>query len=177
MKTPVLTGVTGKIFGRIINRSGTNQPLNVMGNPIPYFPADSADNSGAVLKTILKETIDGVVTEGATIPNSAWKFCYGAGATFAAPGSPTALPVRVCLDGEPDLRPGEALSARIHGRRTRTCWAPAPRRSATCGSFFKYETEDDFGTANPLARPDQRGRSSAARRSRATSPGTSSTSA
>src|SRR5438552_15956679 len=40
VKTPVLTGVTGRIFGRIINRSGTNQPLNVMGNPIPYFPAN-----------------------------------------------------------------------------------------------------------------------------------------
>src|SRR5438132_12505878 len=33
VKTPVFTGVTGRIFGRIINRSGTNQPLNVMGNP------------------------------------------------------------------------------------------------------------------------------------------------
>ena len=42
VKTPVLAGVTGKIFGRIINRSGTNAaPLNVMGNPIPYFPANA----------------------------------------------------------------------------------------------------------------------------------------
>ena len=64
---PVITGVTGKIFGRIINRpNGTtapnnnprNQPLNVMGNPIPYFPADSADNSGAVMTIRTKETID-----------------------------------------------------------------------------------------------------------------------
>src|SRR5207253_8160763 len=98
VKTPVFTGVTGRIFGRIINRSGTNQPLNVMGNPIPYFPANSADNSDAVLKTHLHETLDGVVTEGETIPNSDWKFCYGASATFASPGTPAAgLPVRVCL--------------------------------------------------------------------------------
>src|SRR5262245_9185303 len=101
VKTPALTGTTGRIFGRIINRSGTNQPLNVMGNPIPYLPVNSADNSSAVLKEILKETINGVVTEGATIPNADWKFCYGAGATFAAPGAPGALPgtlpVRVCL--------------------------------------------------------------------------------
>src|SRR6266567_1571503 len=99
VKTPVLSGVTGRILGRIINRSGTNQPLNVMGNPIPYFPADSANNSGAELKEHLKETLTGVVTEGATIPNGDWKFCYGAGATFAAPGSPTSLPARVCLNG------------------------------------------------------------------------------
>ena len=42
VKMPVLAGVTGKIFGRIINRSGARSaPLNVMGNPIPYFPVDA----------------------------------------------------------------------------------------------------------------------------------------
>src|SRR6185436_19185439 len=40
VKTPVLNGVTGKILGRIVNRSGpSSAPLNVMGNPIPYLPA------------------------------------------------------------------------------------------------------------------------------------------
>src|SRR5712691_2411529 len=39
VKAPVLRGVTGKIFGRIINRSGPNsQPLNVMGNRIAELP-------------------------------------------------------------------------------------------------------------------------------------------
>ena len=43
VKVPVLTGVTGQIVGRIINRSGHGaQPLNVMGNPIPYFPVDAS---------------------------------------------------------------------------------------------------------------------------------------
>ena len=108
VKTPVITGTTGQILGRIINRPNvsndpttsnpTNQPLNVMGNPIPYFPANSADNSGATLKVHLKETINGAITEGGTIPNSDWKFCYGSSATFASPGSPTSLPVRVCLN-------------------------------------------------------------------------------
>src|SRR6266513_1249291 len=50
VKTPVLTGVTGKILGRIINRSSLDaQPLNVMGNPIAYFPADLTDNRGSKL--------------------------------------------------------------------------------------------------------------------------------
>lgn len=98
VKTPVLSGVTGRILGRIINRSGTNQPLNVMGNPIPYFPANSADNSDAVLRMHLNETINGNITVGEPIPNSDWKFCYGAAATFAAPGSPTSLPVRLCIN-------------------------------------------------------------------------------
>src|SRR3989475_1000750 len=96
VKVPVLSGVTGEILGRIINRSGPGaQPLNVMGNPIPYFPANPADNSGATLKVHLKETINGVITEGGTIPNSDWKFCGGG--TFAAPTAVTTLPVRLCL--------------------------------------------------------------------------------
>ena len=68
-----------------------------MGNPIPYFPANSADNSGAMLTSTPRKRITGNVTESGTVPNSEWKFCYGAGATFAAPGTPTSLPVRICL--------------------------------------------------------------------------------
>src|SRR6266568_3155305 len=150
VKTPVLSGVTGRILGRIINRSGTNQPLNVMGNPIPYFPADSANNSGAELKEHLKETLTGVVTEGATIPNGDWKFCYGAGATFAAPGSPTALPVRVCLGNGRSFDP-----ARLY-QLTYTVKDPYVLGAGTAAfrdvaSFFKHAAADDFGTANPLA--------------------------
>ncbi len=53
VKTPVLTGVTGQILGRIVNRSGLNAaPLNVMGNPIPYFPANPNDNSGDTLTIV-----------------------------------------------------------------------------------------------------------------------------
>jgi hypothetical protein len=96
VKTPVLSGVTGQILGRIINRSGLGaQPLNVMGNPIPYFPANAADNSGATLKVHTKETINGHITEGGTIANSDWKFCGGG--TFAAPTPVTTLPVNLCL--------------------------------------------------------------------------------
>src|SRR5438876_1025930 len=36
VRTPGLTGVKGRILARIMNRSRTDQPLNVMGNPIPY---------------------------------------------------------------------------------------------------------------------------------------------
>ena len=96
VKTPVVTGVTGQIVGRIINRSGLNgAPLLVMGNPIPYFPANPADNSGATLKVHLKETINGKITEGETIANGDWKFCGGG--TFAAPTPVTTLPVNVCM--------------------------------------------------------------------------------
>jgi hypothetical protein len=151
VKVPVLTGVTGRIMGRIINRSGTNQPLNVMGNPIPYFPANSADNSDATLTTILNETIDGAVTVGPTIPNTQWKFCYGAGATFAAPGAPTALPVRICLDGSLVSFDPAKLYQVVYTAKDPYVLGAGTAAFRDVGSFFKYAFTDDFGTPNPLA--------------------------
>src|SRR6266853_2512758 len=147
VKTPVLASVQGQILGRIINRSGLGaQPLNVMGNPIPYFPATSADNSSATLKVHIKETLTGVVTEGGTISTSDWKFCGGG--TFAAPTPVTTLPVRLCLKDGFD-------PAKLY-QLTYTAKEPYVLGAGTAAfrdvaSFFKHATADDFGTANPLA--------------------------
>ena len=146
--------MTGRIIGRIINRSGSNQPLNVMGNPIPYFPANATDNSDAVLKTHTKETINGVVTEGTTVPNGAWKFCYGLGATFAAPGWATpSLPVRVCLDGSVATFNPAKLYQLEYTVKDPYVLGAGTAAFRDLGAFFRYETQDDFGTMNPLARP------------------------
>ena len=147
VKTPVLTGVTGKIVGRIINRSGLDaQPLNVMGNPIPYFPVDSTDNSAARLTTHTHETINGVVTVGGTIPNSDWKFCGGG--TFAAPLPVTTLPVKVCLKDGFDATKLYQLAYTVKDPYVLGAGTAAFRDVA---SFFRYEAQDDYGTANPLA--------------------------
>jgi Alpha/beta hydrolase domain len=151
VKTPVLAGVTGRVLARIINRGGTNQPLNVMNNPVPYFPNDSADNSDAVLKVHLKETIDGVVTEGETIPNADWKFCYGAAATFASPGSPTALPVRVCLNGAVRTFDPAKLYQLVYTAKNPYVLGAGTAAFRDVQSFFRYAAMDDFLTANPLA--------------------------
>jgi hypothetical protein len=144
---PVLSGVTGRIVGRIINRSGLGaQPLNVMGNPIPYFPVDLASNKGAVLTTILHETIDGTVTAGPTIPNSDWKFCGGG--TFAAPQPVTGLPVRLCLKNGFDPAKLYQLAYTVKDPYVLGVGTLAFR---DVQSFFRYEAADDFGTANPVA--------------------------
>jgi len=147
VKVPVLTGVTGRMFARVINRSGLGaQPLNVMGNPVPYFPANAADNTGATLTIHLHETLTGVVTEGGTVPNSDWKFCGGG--TFAAPTPVTTLPVRLCLrDGFDPAKLYQVIY---------TATDPYVLGAGTAAfrdvqSFFRYETRDDFGTLNPLA--------------------------
>ena len=113
VKTAFVVGTPGRIFARIINRSGTNAPLNVMNNPIPYFPANSADNSEATLTIVLNETVNGAVTYGGTRKsNTAWKFCYGAGATFAAPDLHAAAGARMSEWCSCELRPSKAVSAR-----------------------------------------------------------------
>src|SRR5438105_2800874 len=156
VKTPVLAGVTGRILARIVNRSGTNQPLNVMGNPIPYFPADSSNNSDAVLKEHLQETLTGLVTEGATIPNTDWKFCYGAAGTFASPGSPLSgapnnLPVRVCLNGAVRSFEPAKLYQLVYTAKDPYVLGTGTAAFRDVESFFRYEPADSFGTANPLA--------------------------
>src|SRR5438477_4934236 len=148
VKVPVLTDVTGQIVGRIINRSGVGaQPLNVMGNPIPYFPVDATNNAGAKLTTHSKETIPGVVTEGSTIPNGDWKFCGGG--TFAAPTPVTTLPVNVCLKDGFDATKLYQLVYTVKDPYVLGAGTAAFR---DVGAYFKNEAQDDFGTANPLAR-------------------------
>src|SRR5580765_8329128 len=147
VKTPVVTGVTGDIIGRIINRSGLNAaPLNVMGNPIPYFPADSTNNAGATLTAHLSETINGKITEGGTIPNSDWKFCGGG--TFAAPLPVTTLPVQVCMKNGFDVTKLYQLRYKVKDPYVLGAGTAAFR---DVGSFFRYASTDDFGNANPLA--------------------------
>jgi hypothetical protein len=148
VKTPVLAGVTGKILGRIINRSGVNAaPLNVMGNPIPYFPANVSDNSGDTLTIVTNETIDGKVTTAGTVPNSDWKYCGGG--TFAAPLPVTTLPVNVCLKA-----PGfdaTKLYQLVYTAKDPYVLGAGTAAFRDVQSFFRYSTVDDFGTANPVA--------------------------
>ena len=164
VKTPVLTGVTGKIFGRIINRSAlpgqplNGQPLNVMGNPIPYFPVDVNSNAGATLKTILHETINGKVTEGNIIPNSDWKYCgapipatpttLAIPSTFDAPRPVTVLPVHVCLKGGFDVT---KLYQLVYPAKDPYVLGAGTAAFRDVQSFFRYESADDFGTPNPVA--------------------------
>ncbi len=142
VKAPVLTGVTGMILGRIINRSGMNgQLLNVMGNPIPYFPA--ADQSGATLTTHTKETVNGQIIVGEVIPNSDWKFCGGG--TFAAPLPVTTLPVQLCLKNGFDAT---RLYQLVYNAKDPYVLGAGTAAFRDVASFFRYAAA---GTANPLA--------------------------
>jgi Alpha/beta hydrolase domain len=149
VKTPVLPGVHGRIFGRIINRSGFGAaPLNVMGNPIPYFPVNPMSNDGATLTIHTKETVNGIVTEAGTVPNTDWKFCGGG--TFALPAPVTTLPVQLCLKDGFDPTKLYQLVYDVTDPYVLGAGTAAFRDVA---SFFKYEAQDDATppTPNPLA--------------------------
>ncbi len=147
VKVPALAGVTGQIVGRIINRSGPGaQPLNVMGNPIPYVPVDTTNNAGATLTIHTHETINGTVTEAGTVPNKDWKFCGGG--TYAAPTPVTTLPVRLCLKDGFDPAKLYQLVYTVTNPYVLGAGTAAFR---DVGSFFKYEAADKYGTPNPLA--------------------------
>jgi hypothetical protein len=148
VKTPVLAGVHGKILGRIVNRSGfAGAPLNVMGNPIPYFPANTNDNSNDTLTIHTHETVQGVVTEGGVVPNSDWKYC-AAGSTFSSPGPVTTLPVNVCVKDGFDPTKLYQLQYIVKDPYVLGAGTAAFR---DVQSFFRYAAQDDFGTANPVA--------------------------
>jgi hypothetical protein len=145
VKTPVLAGTTGRIFARIINRSTPAAPLNVMGNPIPYFPVDWTSNAGDTITLVTHETIDGDVTTAGTVPNADWKYCGGG--TFDAPLPVTVLPVQVCLKGGFDPARLYQLAYRVKDPYVLGAGTAAFR---DVQSFFRYRAADDHGNANPV---------------------------
>jgi Alpha/beta hydrolase domain len=148
--------VTGSVMARIVNRSGAlSQPLNVMGNPVPYLPA-LLNTADAVLTTHSKETVNGVVTVGSVIPSSDWAYARCT-ATTPWPGSPIDnneanlpgnLPVHICLKNgfDPTL-----LYQLVYNAKNAYVLGVGVAAFRDVGAFFKHAAQDDFGTANPLA--------------------------
>ena len=146
--TPVLKGVTGRILGRIVNRNGNVvAPLNVMGNPIPYFPNDLINHAGDTLSIHTHETLPGVVTEGGTVADADWKYC-ASGGSFATPGNITSLPVNVCLRNGFD---GTKLYQLVYTVKDPYVLGAGTAAFRDVMSFFRYANADDFGNPNPLA--------------------------
>jgi hypothetical protein len=148
--------VTGSVLARIVNRSGPlSQPLNVMGNPVPYLPV-SLNTADAVLTTHTKETVNGVVTVGTVIPSTDWAYARCT-AAVPWPGTPLDnneanlpgnLPVHICLKNgfDPAL-----LYQVVYTAKNAYVLGVGVAAFRDVGSFFKYATQDDFGNANPIA--------------------------
>jgi len=154
VQVPVLQGVTGRVIGRIVNRTGqVSAPLNVMGNPIPYFPADLGNHAGDVLRVHTHETVNGVITldsaNGGVVPSSDWRYCaVGQTSDWTKPAAPvTTLPVGVCLRSGFDPTKLYQLEYTVVNPYVLGVGTAAFR---DLQSFFRYSSADDFGKPNPL---------------------------
>jgi hypothetical protein len=140
------SSITGKVFARIINRSGMEaQPLIVQTNPVPYLP-DDLDTTKATLVSRDHESTNGAVIGERAIAAADWKFCSGG--TFDEALPLTALPVHICLKGGFDAA---KLYQVVYTAKDPYVLGIGFAAWRDVGAFFKYAARDDSGTANPLA--------------------------
>ena len=137
--------VTGKVFGRIVNRSGRNsQPLIVQTNPVPYKPV-SLDTAQSTLVSRAGETMDGKAIGEVAIPPAdwAWAKCDDA---HPFPGIPD--PTQICLKGGFDPK---RLYQVVFTAANPYVLGIGFAAWRDVGQFFKTARADDQGTPNPIA--------------------------
>ena len=145
-KNPDGSAITGPVLARIINQSGIGaQPLIVQTNPVPYMPA-SLDTAKATLVSRDHESMAGVVAGETAIPAAEWKFCGGG--TFDEPQPLQTLPVHICLKGGFNAA---KLYQVVYTAKDPYVLGIGFAAWRDVGSFFKYASRDDAGTANPVA--------------------------
>ncbi len=137
--------VTGRVFGRIVNRAGPDsQRLIVQTNPVPYLPA-TLDTAQARLVTRTGELQDGTALgeEVVTAADWAWAACSAAN---PFPGTPD--PNQICVRGGFDASKLYMVSYTAKDPYLLGVGFAAWR---DVGQFFKTATHDDAGTANPVS--------------------------
>lgn len=145
-RNPDGSAVTGRVFGRIVNRSGVaSQPLLVQSNPLPYKPA-SLDSAQDVLVMRDGETTDGKVINERIVPRSDWAWAKCTAAT-PFPGTPD--PTQICVKGGFDAAKLYQVSFTAKDPYVLGVGFAAWR---DVGEFFKTAAADDLNTPNPVAR-------------------------
>jgi hypothetical protein len=137
--------VTGKVFGRIVNRSGMNsQPLLVYVNPVPYLPASMDTRESHLVSRTAESTRGEVIGEVQIAPSDwAWASCDSA---HPFPGIPD--PTQLCLKTGFDPKRLYQVTFTSNDAYTLGVGFAAWR---DVGQFFKSARTDDAGTPNPLA--------------------------
>jgi hypothetical protein len=144
-KNPDGSSVTGVVMGRIMNVPGANsQPIIEHSNPIPYKPI-SLDTTKSHLESHDHETIDGIVQGVNVIASGDWAWAK-CDATHPFPGTPD--PTQICLKNGFQAN---KLYQVVFPSKDPYILAVGTAAFRDAASFFHYETQDDFGNANPLA--------------------------
>ena len=146
-KNPDGSAITGKVFGRIINRSGPDsQPLLVQTNPVPY-PAATLDTTQATLVTRERELQDGTVIGEKLVPSTDWAWATCSAAN-PFPGTPDPTGTRICVKGGFDAT---KLYQVVYTAKNPYLLGVGFAAWRDVGHFFKTAMTDDVGTPNPLA--------------------------
>lgn len=139
------SALTGKVFGRIVNRSGiASQPLIVQINPVPYKPA-SLDTRQSKLVSRVAESTRGEVIGEVEIPSADWAWAR-CDAANPFPGAPD--PTQICLKNGFDVTRLYQVTFTSHDAYPLGIGFAAWR---DVGQFFKTARTDDVGTPNPVA--------------------------
>ena len=137
--------IRGEVLGRIVNRSGPeSQPILVQTSPLPYQPAN-LDTKKATLTAIKSETVDGVVTIDSTVASNDWAWAK-CDAANPFPGTPDATHICLKKGFDPKL-----LYQVVFSAENPLVLGVGFAAFRDVAAFFRNQTKDDFGTANPLA--------------------------
>ena len=137
--------VTGRVFGRIVNRSGPDsQRLIVQTNPVPYLPA-TLDTAQARLVTRTGELQDGTALGEAVVRAGDWAWA-SCSASNPFPGTPD--PNQICVRGGFEASKLYMVSYTAKDPYLLGVGFAAWR---DVGQFFKTATQDDAGTSNPMS--------------------------
>lgn len=137
--------VTGRVFGRIVNRAGPDsQPLIVQTNPLPYPPA-TLDTRQARLVSRSGESQDGTALGEVEIAPADWAWAR-CGAANPFPGTPD--PTQICLRSGFDAA---KLYQVVYTAKDAYVLGAGFAAWRDVGQFFKHARADDAGVANPLA--------------------------
>ena len=137
--------IRGEVLGRIVNRSGAgSHPILVQTSPLPYTPAD-LDTKKATLTVVKHETVDGVVSVDSVMPSADWAW---AKCDAANPFPGKADPTQICLKNGFDPK---LLYQVVFTAENPPVLGIGFAAFRDVASFFRNETKDDSGTANPLA--------------------------
>ena len=151
LQLPVARGpgdkpVTGRVFGRIVNRSGpASQPLLVQTNPVPYKPV-SLDTRKARLTARTGETMRGKVLGEVVIASHDWAWAR-CDANNPFPGTPDST--QICLRGGFDAT---RLYQVVFTAADPYVLGIGFAAWRDLGAFFKKSAQDDTGTPNPVAK-------------------------
>ena len=137
--------VTGRVFGRIVNRSGLDsQRLIVQTNPVPYLPA-TLDTTQARLVTRTGELQDGTALGEVVVRAGDWAWA-SCSASTPFPGTPD--PNQICVRGGFEASKLYMVSYTAKDPYLLGVGFAAWR---DVGQFFKTATQDDAGTPNPVS--------------------------